>query len=258
MPSARTSTPGSGTHRAPLHAPSGLISQPASRSNSSGVTSRWSSSTPEAYARLKLSASRAVRLVGFDLATSGAGWTALAATVLAGGILAGFGPVTSSAAPAINVQLVWSRTFAGVTFRESSPVPAALTTPAYVVGALDGKVYAFDAATGNDEPGWPVATTNPVNSSPAAADVLGTGHSVVFVGSGEAATTVAGACSGGGAYAIEYAGRVRWHNIGSDGVCANQPFHSSFAIGDTDGDGIPTRPSAPSASRARRTTPSAA
>ncbi len=171
------------------------------------------------------------------------GWTAIATTVLVGGTLAAtlaaLGPAAPSAASGVNVQLVWTRTFPGVTFRESSPVPAALATPAYVVGALDGKVYAFDAATGNDEPGWPVATTNPVNSSPAAADVLGNGHSVVFVGSGEAATTVAGFCSGGGAYAIESTGRVRWHNIGSDGVCPNQAFHSSFAIGDTTGGGVP-------------------
>jgi hypothetical protein len=145
----------------------------------------------------------------------------------------------TAAAAGINVQQVWTRTFPGVTFRESSPVAATLTTPAYVVGALDGKVRAFDAATGADEPGWPVSTTNPVNSSPAAADVLGDGHSVVFIGSGQAATTVAGACSGGGTYAIGYTGAVRWHNIGSDVDCANQAFHSSFAIGDTDGDGLP-------------------
>ena len=140
---------------------------------------------------------------------------------------------------ALNLVRVWSRTYPGVTFRESSPVPAALSTPAVVMGALDGKVYAVDATNGSDEPGWPVQTTNPVNSSPAAADVMGDGLSRVFVVSGEAAKTVAGACSGGGTYAFEPSGAVRWHNIGSDPNCANQAFHSSFAIGDTTGSGMP-------------------
>jgi len=126
-----------------------------------------------------------------------------------------------------------------VTFRESSPVLAHLSTPAAVVGALNGSVYAFDLATGNDEPGWPVTTSDPVNSSPAAADVLGTGEDQIFVGSGEAAQTVAGACSGGGAYAFKSGGAVLWHNIGSDADCANQAFHSSFAIGDVTGNGQP-------------------
>ncbi|GAC1590110.1 MAG: hypothetical protein NVS3B21_07380 [Acidimicrobiales bacterium] len=148
-------------------------------------------------------------------------------------------PAVGAAPAAVALQQVWRRTFPGVTFRESSPVPANLGSSAYVVGALDGKVYAFDAATGADEPGWPVATSNPVNSSPAAADVVGDGRSRIFVGSGEAAKSVAGACSGGGTYAFEPNGAVRWHNIGSDPNCPNQAFHSSFAIGETAGTGFP-------------------
>jgi len=126
-----------------------------------------------------------------------------------------------------------------VSFRESSPVVAHLSTTAAVVGALDGKVYGFDLATGSDEPGWPVATPDPVNSSPAAADVLGGGQDQIFVGSGEAAQTVAGACSGGGTYAFASDGAVLWHHIGSDVDCADQAFHSSFAIGDVTGNGVP-------------------
>jgi hypothetical protein len=159
----------------------------------------------------------------------------VAAVLAVGGLAAVSTPVQSAAAAAtgLNPVRVWSRSFPGVTFRESSPVPANLSTEAAVVGALDGKVYAFDLATGATEPGWPVTTTDPVNSSPAAADVLGNGHDEIFVGSGEAATSVAAACSGGGTYAIDYTGAVIWHNIGSDPDCANQAFHSSFAIGDT-------------------------
>ena len=161
--------------------------------------------------------------------------------------LAAAGTVAPTAAPAgaasapgaPNLVRVWSRTYPGVTFRESSPVPATLASPAVAMGALDGKLYALDAATGADEPGWPVQTTNAINSSPAAVDVVGDGHSRVFVGSGQAAATVAGACSGGGVYAFEPSGATRWHNVGSDPDCANQAFHSSFAIGDTTGSGMP-------------------
>ncbi|MHB8465439.1 MAG: cell wall-binding repeat-containing protein [Acidimicrobiales bacterium] len=145
-------------------------------------------------------------------------------------------PTATARAATVGLQLVWSRSLPGVTFRESSPVPATLSSPAFVVGAQDAKVYAFDAATGADEPGWPVVTTNPINSSPAAADVVGDGRSRIFIGSGTAASTLAQACSGGGTYAIEPTGAVRWHHIGSDTVCANQAFHSSFAIGDINGD----------------------
>jgi hypothetical protein len=143
------------------------------------------------------------------------------------------------AATVINPVLVWTRTYPGVTFRESSPVLANLSAPAVVVGALDGNLYALDVANGTDISGWPVRTTNPINSSPAAADVVGDGHDRIFVGSGQAATTVAAACSGGGTYAFEPDGALRWHNIGSDADCANQAFHSSFAIGDLTGDGLP-------------------
>ena len=130
--------------------------------------------------------------------------------------------------------MVWQRTFPGVSFRESSPTPAQLTTSAVVVGALDGKVYGFDAATGANEPGWPVATSNPINSSPSAADVRATGRSDVFVGSGIAAGGVR--CPGGGTYAMDASGAVRWHNTATDPVCgANTAFHSSFAIGDVTG-----------------------
>jgi putative cell wall-binding protein len=147
-------------------------------------------------------------------------------------------PAAHAAAPAqLDLQPVWRRTYPGVTFLDSSPVPANLTTPAYVVGGLDGRVYALDAGSGADEPGWPVTTTNPINSSPAAADVAGDGHSRIFIGSGAAMGT--NPCSGGGTYAIGYRGNVNWHNNQSDADCASLPFQDSFAIGDVTGDGAP-------------------
>jgi hypothetical protein len=161
------------------------------------------------------------------------------ALVAAGAALPILARAPRADAAGLNLRLVWSRSLPHVSFLESSPVPANLSTPAVVVGALDGKVYAFDMGTGADEPGWPAQTSNPVNSSPAAADVVGDGHDRVFVGSGQAANTVAGACSGGGTYAFEPTGAVRWHNIGSDAACPNEAFHSSFAIGDITGDTLP-------------------
>jgi len=169
------------------------------------------------------------------------------ASALAAGLLVGMvllpslssGSAAAAAPAQLNLQLVWSRTLPGVTFLESSVTPAMLTTSADVVGGVDGKVYAFDAATGADEPGWPVQTTDGISSTAAAADVDGNGHDQIFIGSGIAASTEADFCSGGGTYSFEYTGAVRWHNIGTDADCDNQPFHSSFVIGDTTSNGQP-------------------
>ena len=133
-------------------------------------------------------------------------------------------------------ELAWERRWPSVTFRESSPVAAHLGRPAFVVGALDGRVYGLDAATGSDLPGWPVRTTDPVNSSPAAADLFGTGNDEVVIGSGSADH---GECSGGGVYAIDPSGHVRWRRSGTDPACGDQAFHSSAALGDVTGSGTP-------------------
>lgn len=130
--------------------------------------------------------------------------------------------------------LAWSRVFPGVVFRESSPVAAQLATRAAVVGAHDGRLYAFDLLTGATEAGWPVQTAAPINSSPAAADLTGDGRDEVFVGSGYAD---AGRCSGGGVYAVDAAGHLAWRANGSDRLCADLAFHSSPAIGDVTGHG---------------------
>jgi len=164
---------------------------------------------------------------------------AVVTAALAGGVL----PVAASAdslpvVPPITPVLAWSRALPGVGFRESSPTPAHLTTPAYVVGGLDGKVYAFDAATGANEPGWPQQTAAAINGTPAAADVVGGGHDQIFVGAGAAGPS--NPCSGGGTYSFDANGATRWHNVGSDPDCPNQPFQSSFAIGDITGTGTPS------------------
>ena len=144
-----------------------------------------------------------------------------------GAVKAGDGPAPT---------LMWERRFPGVTFRESSPVDARLGRAAIVVGALNGNVYGFDASTGADLPGWPVATGHPVNSSPAAADLYGTGRDEVVVGSGWAD---AGPCGGGGVFAIDPTGKVRWERAGTDPGCTTLAFHSSPTLGDVTGAGIP-------------------
>ncbi|MEM6794936.1 MAG: FG-GAP-like repeat-containing protein [Acidobacteriota bacterium] len=56
------------------------------------------------------------------------------------------------------------------------------TTLEVVIGSMDGKVYAFDAA-GEAVAGWPVTTGSAVLASPSAGDVDGDGAAEVFVGS---------------------------------------------------------------------------
>ncbi len=143
-------------------------------------------------------------------------------------------PPPQPAAP----MLAWERDLPGVTLRESSPVVANLGRPSVVVGAHDGKVYAFDIASGATVPGWPARTTAPINSSPAAADTEGVGTDQVYVGSGTADN---GQCSGGGVWSFDAAGRVRWARGGFDPNCPSkrEPFHSSPTIGNTVPDGSP-------------------
>ena len=133
--------------------------------------------------------------------------------------------------------LLWERRWPGVTFRESSPVAANLGRDAVVVGALDGKLYGLDGSTGADLDGWPVRTGTPINSSPAAADLFGTGQDSIVVGTG---TADQGECSGGSVIVVDRSGTIRWQRAGTDRVCASQAFHSSPTIGDITGAGQPS------------------
>ncbi|GAC1316166.1 MAG: hypothetical protein NVSMB12_12660 [Acidimicrobiales bacterium] len=133
--------------------------------------------------------------------------------------------------------LLWERRWPAVAFRESSPVAANLGRSAVVVGALDGNLYGLDATTGADLAGWPVRTGKPINSSPAAADLAGTGRDSIVVGTG---TADHGECSGGSVLVVDAPGTVRWQRAGTDRVCASQAFHSSPSIGDTTGSGQPS------------------
>jgi hypothetical protein len=149
------------------------------------------------------------------------------------------GPTTTAArvgTGAVAADLVWERDFRGVTFRESSPLSVDLGHPAVVVGGHDGRLYALALADGHDLAGWPVRTPYPFNGSAAAADVVDSGTPQVFVGAGFGDK---GECSGGGVYSFESSGKLRWQQHGTDPSCASEAFHSSPAIGDITGQGVP-------------------
>ena len=160
----------------------------------------------------------------------------LTVALMAGTLVAVASLAPASHAAGAGPTLVWQQQLPGVTIRESSPVVANLGSPSVVVGGLDGRLYAYDLASGSTVGGWPVSTGNPINSSPAAADTAGLGTDQVFVGSGDAD---AGQCSGGGVWSFDAHGRVRWHQSGSDSVCSGrEPFQSSPAIGDITAGGV--------------------
>src|SRR5258708_11198018 len=109
----------------------------------------------------------------------------MAGALVAGLLVAGARAAGDGGVPLgpLSIALAWQHRRPGVVFRESSPVEARLATPAAVVGAHDGKLYAFDLRSGSSEPGWPAKTNRAINSSTAAADLTGSGHDDVIVGS---------------------------------------------------------------------------
>ncbi|MGH9166054.1 MAG: FG-GAP-like repeat-containing protein, partial [Acidimicrobiales bacterium] len=153
-------------------------------------------------------------------------------------LLVGLGVVATGAGPASAAPTQrWSVDLPGAAIRESSPLAIDLDGggPDVVVGAQDRKVYALNGATGGAVGGWPRTTSNPINSSPSAADVDGNGFPEVFVGSGVGS---AGECSGGALYSFASNGNERFRYLGSDRDCANQAFHSTPALGDINRDGV--------------------
>ncbi|HZT66436.1 MAG TPA: hypothetical protein VFA11_11660 [Acidimicrobiales bacterium] len=166
-----------------------------------------------------------------------------AAVTLAGTGAAVVGMPTSSsplgarpaAAATVTPRLVWSKTIPGAAIRESSPTVATLDSggPAMVVGSLNHNVYAFHLADGSAVAGWPVSTSNEVDSSPSVADVDGSGQPEVFVGSGSYDTP------GGAYYSFTHDGHLRWRYQGSDPNQSSEAVFSTMALGDINADGAP-------------------
>ena len=160
--------------------------------------------------------------------------------VVPAAVAAGGGPAPGplgaarAAAATVTPRLVWTRTLTGAPIRESSPVVATLDGggPAVVVGSLNHDVYAVHLADGSPVAGWPVATSNEIDSSPSVADVDGSGQPEVFIGSGSYDTP------GGAYYSFTHDGRLRWRYQGSDPNQSSEAVFSTPALGDVNADGV--------------------
>ncbi|MGH9062672.1 MAG: cell wall-binding repeat-containing protein [Acidimicrobiales bacterium] len=133
--------------------------------------------------------------------TVGAG--ALAAVTGAGVLALAAAPASAGAARPV---LIWQQVLPGAEVVASSPNLARLAGgPSVVVGAEDGRLYAFHLSDGSRVPGWPASTPEPIASSPAAAPLPGGGGDEVITGSGTAATV-----GEGGVYAFGPGGQPLW------------------------------------------------
>jgi hypothetical protein len=152
----------------------------------------------------------------------------LATAIVATGLVVSALP--ASAAPVLK----WERPTGIGVIRESSPVVMDVGgTPTVLVGSMDTRVYGFRASDGSNAPGWPQATTSPINSSPTVADVNGDGVPEVFIG--------AGSDNGqnGGFYSYTADGRQRFRFQPTDVVNGNVSVHSTPTVADVNGGGGP-------------------
>src|ERR1700677_4069138 len=97
------------------------------------------------------------------------------------------GPTVAAAPSEGRFSLAWSVQLRGATIAQSSPIVATLEGgPAVVVGALNGRVYAFSLATGRLLPGWPATDPGavPIQATPSV-NTSG-GHTTIYIGTGDA------------------------------------------------------------------------
>ncbi|MDQ3758100.1 MAG: VCBS repeat-containing protein, partial [Actinomycetota bacterium] len=104
-----------------------------------------------------------------------------------------------------------------------------------MVGALDGKLYAFHGGDGSDVGGWPRQLSHAIHSSPSGADIDGNGSPEIFTGVGVADR----AFPPGAAYSLAANGGVRWRYAGNDGQNTEQAVQATLPIGDTNSDSVP-------------------
>ncbi len=138
---------------------------------------------------------------------------------------------------AVSFTLDWTQVLndAGGPIALSSPNVATLAGgSAVVVGDRAGHVYAFNLASGNAVPGWPVSTGGvPVDSTPSVSDTTGNGLDSVFVGEGNAATPTEGGYLG-----ITPQGTTQWFTGVQNPSTDTAPAHAvqaSMAVGDLNG-----------------------
>ena len=154
-------------------------------------------------------------------------------------------PATSefAARPSISQHTVvstrtWTHTLfdTGAPIAESSPTVANLSGgPAVVVGDRSGKLYAFNLATGNPVPGWPVTVPGaaPIDSTPSVARLGGNTLDSVFIGSGNAADPSVGGYQGFGP-----GGNLLWYTRVSDppmDASPAQAVQASLSVGNLQG-----------------------
>ncbi|HEX4219620.1 MAG TPA: hypothetical protein VHZ02_14690 [Acidimicrobiales bacterium] len=144
-------------------------------------------------------------------------WVAAAVLLLVPvAVTAGTATAAVPAAPAaLQFTSTWTQTLpdAGTPIAQSSPTVANLdgSGRSVVVGDRGGTLWAFHLADGATTPGWPVHVGAPIDSSPSAASVDGSGFDTVFVGSGNAAQP-----SVGGYFAYNHVGTLAWASNAPD------------------------------------------
>ena len=121
-------------------------------------------------------------------------------------------------APQAELQFtsIWTQTLpdAGNPIAQSSPTAANLdgSGRSVVVGDRGGTLWAFHLADGSTTPGWPVHVGAPIDSTPSAASVDGSGFDTVFIGAGNAAQPTVG-----GYFAYNHSGQIAWAANATDG-----------------------------------------
>lgn len=131
------------------------------------------------------------------------------------------------AAPALQ----WSKTDLGAVVESSPNVANVAGGMSVLVGSRSGYLHMQNAANGADRPGFAKNLENPIDASPAVADVDFDGTPDIFAGSGVAAKEA------GDLWRIGPDGQTSWRYHPRDNDFPNLSMFSSPALGDVNGDG---------------------
>ncbi|HEX4246176.1 MAG TPA: hypothetical protein VHY77_11450 [Acidimicrobiales bacterium] len=131
-------------------------------------------------------------------------------------------------AAGLSFTSMWTQSLpdAGSPIAQSSPTEATLDSsgPSVVVGDRGGSLFAYHLANGSQPPGWPVHVGAPIDSTPSAASVDGSGFDTVFIGAGNAAQPMAG-----GYFAYNHAGTLAWASNAPD-ANGNHGVQASLSV----------------------------
>ena len=142
-----------------------------------------------------------------------------------------------AAQAALQFTSTWTQTLpdAGTPIAQSSPTVANLDASgrSVVVGDRGGTLWAFHLADGSTTPGWPVHVGAPIDSTPSAASVDGSGFDTVFIGAGNAAQPLVG-----GYFAYNHVGTLAWASNAPDGN-GNHGVQASMTVANIGVSGSP-------------------